>query len=139
LVTTLWGIVRSEEGIAAQALSSLGVTLEGARQESEEMHSKALSSIGISLEDIRREAGNAFEMGIPDNRRIPFSPRAKKALERALRESVRLRDGRIGTEHVMLGILRDEEGMAVRMLAGMGVSAGALEDRLFELRWLAAG
>jgi ATP-dependent Clp protease ATP-binding subunit ClpA len=135
----LLGIVRSEEGIAAQALSSLGVTLEGARQESEEMLSKALSSIGISLEDIRREAGNAFEMSIPDNRRIPFSPRAKKALERALSESVRLRDGRIGTEHVMLGILRDEEGMAVRMLTGMGVSAGALEDRLFELRGLEAG
>jgi ATP-dependent Clp protease ATP-binding subunit ClpA len=73
-------------------------------------------------------------MRIPDNRRIPFSPRAKKALERALRESVRLRDSYIGTEHILLGMLRDEEGMAVRMLAGMGVSPEALEDRLSELR-----
>lgn len=130
----LLGIVRSEVGIAAQALSSLGVTLERMREKSEEMFSDALSSIGISLEYVRREAGDAFEMRIPDNRRIPFSPRAKKALERALRESVRLRDGHIGTEHILLGMLRDEEGMAVRMLASMGVSPEMLEDRLSELR-----
>lgn len=52
----------------------LGVTLEGARVESEEMLSGALSSIGISLEEVRREAGDAFEMRIPNNRRIPVSP-----------------------------------------------------------------
>src|SRR5829696_4681246 len=76
----LLGILRTDEGLAAEALSSLGVTLEGAREESEEMLSYALSSIGISFEEVRREAGDAFEMRIPDNRRIPFSPRAKKAL-----------------------------------------------------------
>ena len=70
----LLGILRADEGIAAEALSSLGVTLEGARVESEEMLSGALSSIGISLEEVRREAGDAFEMRIPNNRRIPFSP-----------------------------------------------------------------
>jgi hypothetical protein len=78
------GILRADEGMAAEALSSLGVTLEGAREESEEMLAGALSSIGISLEEIRREAGDAFEMRIPDERRIPYSPQAKKALvERA--------------------------------------------------------
>ena len=108
--------------------------MERAREKSEEMVSEALSSIGISLEDVRREAGDAFEMHIPDNRRIPFSPRAEKALERALRESVCFRDSHIGTEHILLGMLRDEEGMAVGMLAGMGVSPEALEDRLPGLR-----
>ncbi len=79
----LLGILRADEGIAAEALSSLGVTLEGARVEAEEMLSGALSSIGISLEEVRREAGDAFEMRIPNNRRIPVSPLAKKALVEA--------------------------------------------------------
>ncbi len=135
----LMGILRTDEGIGAAALSSLGVTLEGAREESEEMLSDALSSIGISLEQVRREAGDAFEMRIPDNRRIPFSPRAKKALEQSLMEAVRLRNNRIGTEHVLLGILRNEDGTAVRILAGMGVSPEALEDWLCEFRGRAAG
>lgn len=135
----LLGILRADDGIGAEALTSLGVTLGGARAQSEEMFSEALSSIGISLEDIRREAGDAFDIRVPQGRRLPFSPLAKKSLERALGESVRLRDGRIGTEHILLGILRNEEGLAVRMLARMGVSPGALEDRLFELRGRAAG
>jgi ATP-dependent Clp protease ATP-binding subunit ClpC len=135
----LLGILRADKGVAAEALSSLGVTLEGARDESEGMTSDALSSVGISLEEVRREAGDAFDMSIPDDRRIPFSPRAKKVLERALREAVRLRDNHLGTEHVLLGILRNEDGTAVRMLARLGVSPEALEERLFEVRGRAAG
>ncbi len=135
----LLGILRTDEGIGAAALSSLGVTLEGVREKSEEMLSDALSSIGISLEQVRREAGDAFEMRVPDNRRIPFSPQAKKALERALMEAVRLRNNRIGTEHVLLGILRNDDGTAVRILAGMGVSLEVLEERLCEFRGRAAG
>jgi ATP-dependent Clp protease ATP-binding subunit ClpC len=135
----LLGILRADKGVAAEALSSLGVTLEGGRDESEGMTSDALSSVGISLEEVRREAGDAFDMSIPDDRRIPFSPRAKKVLERALREAVRLRDNHLGTEHVLLGILRNEDGTAVRMLARLGVSPEALEERLFEVRGRAAG
>lgn len=135
----LLGILRVDEGVAAGALSSLGVTLDAAREESERMTSDALSSVGISLEEVRREAGDAFDMSIPDHRRIPFSPRAKRVLEQALREAVRLRDNHIGAEHVLLGILRNEDGTAVRMLYRLGVSPGALEERLFELRGRAAG
>lgn len=134
----LLGILSAEEGIAAEALSSLGVTLEGAREESEEKFSDSLSSIGISLEDMRREAGDAFEMRIPDNRHIPYSPRAKKALVEARKEMRRLGDNYLGTEHILLGMLRSEDGTAVRMLAGMGVSPERLEDRVFELRRQAA-
>ncbi len=130
----LLGILSADEGIGAEALSASGVTLETARKESEAMLSEALSSIGISLEDVRREAGDAFDMRIPRGRRLPFSPRAKKVLERALREAVRFRNGHIGTEHVLLGILRNEDGTAVRMLAHMGVSSEALEDLLCEAR-----
>lgn len=135
----LLGILRTDEGMGAEALASLGVTLEGAREESEQMLSDTLTLIGISLEQVRREAGDAFEMRVPDNRRIPFSPRAKKALEQALREAVRLRNSRIGTEHVLLGILRDKDGTAVRVLAGMGVSPEALEDCMCEYRGREAG
>jgi ATP-dependent Clp protease ATP-binding subunit ClpA len=115
------------------------VTLEEVREGSEEMLSDALSSIGISLEEVRREAGDAFEMSIPDERKIPYSVPAKNALVGARKEMRRLRDGYLGTEHVMLGILGNEDGMAVRILAGMGVSPEALEDRLYELRRRAAG
>jgi ATP-dependent Clp protease ATP-binding subunit ClpC len=135
----LLGILRADEGVAAETLSSLGVTVEGAREESEGMLSDALSSIGISLEEVRREAGDAFDMSIPDDRRIPFSPRAKKVLERALREAVRLGDNHLGTAHVLLGILGNEDGTAVKMLGRMGVSPEALEERLFELRGRADG
>src|SRR3712207_9447019 len=90
----LLGILRADEGIAAEALSSFGVTLEDARDECEEMLSDALSSIGISLEDIRREAGEAFDMSLPDDRKIPYSPRARNALARARREMRRLGDNR---------------------------------------------
>jgi ATP-dependent Clp protease ATP-binding subunit ClpA len=129
----LLGILRVDEGVAAEALSSLGVTLEDAREGSEEMLSDALASIGISLEEVRREAGETFEMSIPDDRKIPYSPRAKAALVQARKEMRRLGDDYLGTEHVLLGIVRNEDGTAVRLLASMGVSPQTLEDRLFEL------
>ncbi|MCA1719258.1 MAG: hypothetical protein LC781_21350 [Actinobacteria bacterium] len=135
----LLGILRADEGIGAEALSSLGVTLEGAREESEEMLSNALASIGISLEEMRREAGDAFDMRLPDDRKIPWSPRAKNALVGARKEMRRLGDNHLGTEHVLLGILSNEDGTAVRILDSMGVSPETLEDRLFELRGRAAG
>jgi ATP-dependent Clp protease ATP-binding subunit ClpC len=138
-VDLLLGILSAGKGIAAEALTSLGVTLQGAREESERMASEALASVGISFEDIRTQAGDAFEMRIPDNRRIPFSPRAKKVLERALEEGVRLRDRYLGPEHMLLGILHTEDGTAVRMLARMGIEPETLEERLFELRIRAAG
>ncbi len=134
----LLGILRADEGAGAEVLTSLGVTLQGVREGSEEMLADALSSIGISLEDVRREAGDAFEMRLPDDRRIPFSPRAKNALVGARKEMRRLGDNYLGTEHVLLGILRIQDGTAIRILASMGVSPETLEDRLFELRGRAA-
>jgi ATP-dependent Clp protease ATP-binding subunit ClpA len=130
----LLGILRADEGIAAEALSSLDITLEDARDECEGMLSEALSSIGISLGEIRREAGDAFDMSLPNDRKIPYSSRAKNALVRARKEMQRLGDTHLGTEHVLLGILDNEDGTAVKMLGRMGVSPEALEERVFELR-----
>ena len=129
----LLGILLAGEGIGAEALSSLGVTLKGARNECEAMLSEALASIGISLEEMRRGAGDAFDMSIPDGRKIPISPRAKNALVGARGEMRNLADDHLGTEHVLLGILRDGDGAAVRVLARMGVSPQALEERILEL------
>lgn len=135
----LLGILRADDGVGAAALASLGVTLEDAREASEGMLSDALASIGISFEEVRREAGEAFDMRLPDDRKIPYSPSAKNALIGARNEMRRLGDGYLGAEHVLLGILGNEDGKAVRMLAGMGASPQALEDRLLELRGRAAG
>ncbi len=135
----LLGILRADEGVASEALSSLGVNLEAAREESESMTAEALAYVGISLENIRREAGENLDMRLPEGRRIPFSPAAKKALEGALAEAMRLRDNRIGAEHVLLGILNNADGVAVRMLSRMGVPTTVVEERLSELRGRAAG
>ncbi len=126
----LLGILRADEGIAAGALSSLGVTLEGARVASEEMLSGALTSIGISLDEVRRGAGDAFDMRIPDNRRIPFSPAAKKALIEARRRMRRLRDNYLGTEHILLGLSRVEHGVAARVLEEHGLDHDELRRRV---------
>lgn len=130
----LLGILLTDEGMGAEALASLGVTLERARNECEAMLSEALASIGVSLDEVRREAGEAFDMSILDGRKIPVSPRAKNTLVGARREMRSLADDHLGTEHVLLGILGDEDSTAVRMLARMGVSPQALEERIFELR-----
>jgi ATP-dependent Clp protease ATP-binding subunit ClpA len=135
----LLGTLRADDGIAADALSSLGIALEDARGESEAMLSGALASIGISFEEVRREAGEVFDMRISDNRRIPLSPMAKKALVGARKQMRRLGDNYLGTEHVLLAILDNEDGTAVRILARLGVGPQMLEDRLFELRDRAAG
>jgi ATP-dependent Clp protease ATP-binding subunit ClpA len=86
------------------------------------------------LDEIRRQAGEAFEMRSPASGRLPISPSAKKSLEQALPEAVRLRDNKITTEHVLLGILRNEQGQAVRLLAGMGIPVREVEERLDQLR-----
>ena len=130
----LLGILLADDGIAADALTSLGVTLEDARDESEAMLSGALASIGISLEEVRREAGEAFDMRIPDNRRIPLSPSAKKALVGARKQMKNLGDNHLSTDHLLLAILDNEDSTAIRMVTRLGVAPEQLEDYVFEAR-----
>jgi ATP-dependent Clp protease ATP-binding subunit ClpC len=77
-------------------------------------------------------------MRIPADRRLPLSPRAKNVLVQARKEMRRLEDNYLGTEHVLLGIVANEDGTAVKILASMGVSPATLEDRLYQLRGRAA-
>lgn len=130
----LLGIPRRDDRVALQVLSSLGVMPEAVREQSEELLSDALSSIGISLEEARRSAGDVFEMRLPNERRIPFSPRAKKTLEQVLPEALRVGDNRITPEHVLLGILRNTDGTTVRILFALDARTGMVEERLDQLR-----
>jgi ATP-dependent Clp protease ATP-binding subunit ClpC len=98
----LLGLLREEEGIAARVLGSLGVTLDGVR--------------GRVAEIVGR--GEAAAPG-----QIPFTPRAKKVLELALREAISMGHGYIGTEHILLGLARENGGVAARILLDSGVDA----------------
>jgi ATP-dependent Clp protease ATP-binding subunit ClpA len=95
----LLGLLREEEGLAARVLESLDVTIEGARAE------------------VARIIGPGDE-AIPGQ--IPFTPRTKKVLELALREALLLGHNYIGTEHILLGLVRENEGVAARILADFG-------------------
>ena len=95
----LLGLMHEEDGIAARALMELGVSLEAVRDRIEET--------------VGRTAGEPT--GNP-----PFTPRAKKVLELSLREALQLGHSYIGTEHLLLGILREGEGVGARVLEGLG-------------------
>jgi ATP-dependent Clp protease ATP-binding subunit ClpC len=109
----LLGTLREEEGIAARALDELGVTLAAVREQVREI-------VGQGEED--RTAGM-----------IPFTPRAKKTLECALREAVGMQHSYIGTEHILLGLVRVEEGVAAKILAGFGVELEAVRSQVIRL------
>lgn len=104
---------------------------------------RALESIGIDLDAVRRRVEETFGPGAlertsPGSRRrrrgrsghIPFTGRAKKVLERALRESLALRHGYIGSEHILLAIAADRTALAARVLASLGVDPSAVRQRV---------
>jgi ATP-dependent Clp protease ATP-binding subunit ClpA len=109
----------------------------------------ALRAIGIDLEEVRRRAEAAFGPGALERGRgrrrrrrgrcvgalgggIPFTPRTKKCLELGLREAVRLGHSYIGTEHILLGILREGQGPAIGLLRDQGVSPDRLRAVVME-------
>jgi ATPases with chaperone activity, ATP-binding subunit len=97
----LLGLIRVEDGVASRILGSLGVELSPARQLVSEL-------IGL---------GESTPPG-----HVPFTPRAKKVLELSLREALQLGDKHIGTEHILLGLINEGEGIGAQMLARLGVS-----------------
>ena len=103
----LLGLIHEGEGVAAKALESLGISLEAVRSQVEEI-------IG---------QGQAAPTG-----HIPFTPRAKKVLELSLREAVALRHNYIGTEHLLLGLVRVEDRVVADTLAAFGIERGPLRS-----------
>ena len=108
----LLGLLREDEGVAARALSSLNVTLRGARAQLE-------SIVGCGEEGMDAQ--------------VPFTPRSKKVLELALREAMQLGHNYIGTEHLLLGLVRENEGVASQMLSSMGVEADEVYKQVIRM------
>ena len=109
----LLGLLREEEGLAARVLGSLDITVEQVRAQ------------------VARIVGQGDEV---TSGQIPFSPRAKKVLELALREALSLRHDYIGTEHILLGLVRENEGVAARILLDLGADAETIRNEI--IRWL---
>ena len=108
----LLGLVREEEGVAA----------------------KALESLGISLEKVRRQVEVIVGRGAtPPSGHIPFTPRGKRVLELSFREALQLGHDYIGTEHILLGLLREGEGVGAQALVGLGVDLGTARQKVVEL------
>jgi hypothetical protein len=105
----LLGVLQEPEGIGGQALASLGVTLDAARHE-------VTMTIGLGSK-------------VP-GKSPPFTPRAKKVLELSLREALERNHSYIGTEHILLGLVREGEGAAVRVLANLGVDLDSVRQRV---------
>ncbi len=108
----LLGLIHEGEGVAAKALESLGVSLEAVREKVEE-------TIG--------SAGSA-PTGSP-----PFTPRAKKVLELSLREALQLGHSYIGTEHMLLGLVREGEGVAAQVLQSLGADLPRVRQQVIQL------
>ena len=108
----LLGLIHEGEGVAAKALESLNISLEAVRQQVEEI-------IG---------QGQAAPTG-----HIPFTPRAKKVLELSLREALQLGHNYIGTEHILLGLIREGEGIAAQVLQKLGADLNRVRQTVVRL------
>jgi ATP-dependent Clp protease ATP-binding subunit ClpC len=108
----LLGLIHEGEGVAAQALTTLGIGLNAVRGQVEQV-------IG---------EGQAAPTG-----HIPFTPRAKKVLELALREALQLGHNYIGTEHILLGLVREGEGVAAQVLQKLGADLNRVRQAVIRL------
>jgi ATP-dependent Clp protease ATP-binding subunit ClpC len=109
----LLGLMREGEGVAGKALESLGISLDAVRQKVEEIIGR----------------GQQTPSG-----HIPFTPRAKKVLELSLREALQLGDNCIGTGHILLGLIREGDGVAALVLVQLGGDLNRVRQQVIQLR-----
>ena len=135
----------AERGAAARVLEPLGLGHAALRAELEQagdgLDAEALASIGIDLDEVRRRVEASFGPGALGGHRKghrPYSPGAKKALELALREALALGDRQIGSEHVLLGVMRDPGAPVASALQRRGQSADAVRAAVLAARTRAA-
>jgi ATP-dependent Clp protease ATP-binding subunit ClpC len=108
----LLGLLHEGEGVAGNALSHLDIRIDAVRQQVEESIGRGQSAPG----------GH-----------IPFTPRAKRVLELALREALQLGHNSIGTEHILLGLIREGEGVAAQVLIRLGADLGRVRQQVLQL------
>jgi hypothetical protein len=108
--------------------------LLGLIHEGEGVAAEALERMGVSLEAVRAEVERIVGRGIAGPRgQIPFTPRAKKVLELSLREALQLGHDYLGTEHILLGLLREGDGVAAEVLTGLGAELGRVRQQVTEI------
>ncbi len=107
----LLGLIHEGEGVAARTLESLGISLDAVRQQVEEIIGQGQQAL----------SGH-----------IPFTPRAKKVLELSLRESLQLGHGYIGAEHILLGLLREGDGVAAQVLVKLGADLNRVRQQVIQ-------
>lgn len=108
--------------------------LLGLLAEGEGVASRALSSLGLSFEETRNEVQSIIGKGSsPPTGHLPFTPRAKKVLELSLREALQLQHNYIGTEHILLGLIREGEGVAAQVLLKKGIDLGRAQAKVIEM------
>ena len=108
----LLGLVREGEGVAAKALEAMDINLNAVREQ---------------VQEIIGEGSHA------PSGHIPFTPRAKKVLELSLREALQLGHNYIGTEHILLGLIREGEGVAAQVLTKLGADLGTVRQQVIQL------
>ncbi len=108
----LLGLIHEGEGVAAKALESLGISLDAVRQQVEEIIGRGQQAL----------SGH-----------IPFTPRAKKVLELSLREALQLSHDYIGTEHILLGLIREGDGVAAQVLVRLGADLNRVRQQVIQL------
>jgi ATP-dependent Clp protease ATP-binding subunit ClpC len=117
----LLGLIREGEGVEGVAV-------------------RALESLGISLEVVRARVREIIGQGqSAPTSHLPFTPRAKKVLELSFREALQLGHDYIGTEHLLLGLIGEGEGVAAQVLMQLGADLSRVRQRVIELRSGAAG
>jgi ATP-dependent Clp protease ATP-binding subunit ClpC len=119
---------REARGLQCPQIVSAHLLL-GVMRQSEEPVTTILESHGVNIDAVRERVEEVFKVDERDpetREHIPFSPAAKRALELSLRESLRLGHDHIAPEHLTLGVLRDSESDAVRILADLGVDVEKL-------------
>jgi ATP-dependent Clp protease ATP-binding subunit ClpA len=149
----LLGLLQGD-GIASRVLASLGVTATAVEREIVAEvgrgplgagDAEALGAIGIDLDEVRRRVEASFGPGALQWRpgrcgrrprlltgHIPFTPRAKKVLELSLREALALKHNYIGTEHILLGLVREGEGLAMLVMTRLGAGPQAVRARVLD-------
>ncbi|GAB3851590.1 ATP-dependent Clp protease ATP-binding subunit [Dactylosporangium cerinum] len=108
--------------------------LLGLIQEGDGAAARSIDAIGVSVEDVRRQVEEVIGLGSQaSGAHIPFTPRAKKVLELALREALQLGHNYIGTEHILLGLVREGEGVAAQVLIRLGADLNRLRAQVIQL------
>ncbi|MHB1335262.1 MAG: ATP-dependent Clp protease ATP-binding subunit [Candidatus Humimicrobiaceae bacterium] len=108
--------------------------LLGIIDENDGIASKVLIEMGITLEEIRTAVKSVITEGSSESyEHIPFTPRAKKVLELSLREALQMGHNYIGTEHILLGLLREGEGVAARVLNSLGITLENVKETVREI------